>query len=306
MPCASARRSACLASPMRGEPFWQTAFLFAGAIFLLLQTWRGWRAGLFRSAVNFAAILVSVVFGLLAAELAAAPFGGLRYLLGFLAGVVVGGGLGCFLFFAIWLVGAITFKQTEHYAFGPVRFIWKVGGALFGFLIGLAVLLGSISIVRSLGAFAESRVEGTESAEAPIPHARLAVGLVTLKKSLELGPAGRFLASADPLPAQFYELAAQIGTLTSDQAKMVRFLNYPGIQEVLQNPRVVNLSNDPDFVRAWQEKNVWKIFNNQAVAAALKDPVVAEQLRKVDLSAALKFALEPPPTSPSPPGRKHR
>jgi hypothetical protein len=285
---------------MRGSPFWQTAFLFAGAIFLLLLTWRGWRAGLFRSGVNFAAIFVSAVFGLLAAEVAADPFGGLRYLLGFLTGVVVGGGLAVFLFFAIWLVGALTFKQTEHFAFGPLRFIWGVGGALFGFLIGLALLFGSISAVRTLGVLAESRVEGSESAEALDSRARLAVGLVRLKKSLELGSVGRLLASADPLPPQFYQLAAQIGTLTSDQEKMRRFLDYPGIQEVLQNPRVVDLFADPDLLRAWQNKNVLKILNNQAVAAVWKDPVLAEQLRKVDLSAALKFALEPPPPSQSP------
>ncbi len=285
---------------MRGSPFWQTAFLFAGAIFLLWQTWRGWRAGLFRSGVNFAAIFVSTVFGLLAAEVAAAPFGGLRSLSGFLAGVVVGGGLGVFLFLAIWLIGALTFKQTEHYAFGPLRFIWGVGGALFGFLIGLALLLASISAVRSLGAFAESRVEGTESAEAPDPHARLAVGLVKLKKSLELGRVGRLLASADPVPPQVYQLAAQIGTLTSDQEKMLRFLDYPGIQEILHNPRVVDLFADPDIIRAWQNKNFWNILNNPAVAALWKDPVLAEQLRKVDLPAALKFALEPPPPSQSP------
>jgi hypothetical protein len=224
--------------------------------------------------------------------------------------VVVGGGLGLFLFVAIWLVGALTFKQTEHYAFGPLSFIWRVGGALFGFLIGLALLLGSISIVRSLGALLESRVEGRELAEAPDLQARLTVGLVQLKKSLELGPVGPLLASADPLPPQFHRLAAQIGTLISDQEKMQRFLEYPRIQEVLQNPRVAKLFSDPDMVRAWQDKNVVKILNNQAVAAALKDPVVAEQLRKVDLSAALKFALESPQPSPSPsPSRspkKHR
>jgi hypothetical protein len=257
-----------------------------------------------------AAILLCFVLGSLAAELAAAPFGGLRYLPGIVVGVIVGGGLGLFLFFAIWLVGALTFKQTEHYAFGPLSFIWRVGGALFGFLIGLALLLGSISIVRSLGALLESRVEGRELAEAPDLQARLTVGLVQLKKSLELGPVGPLLASADPLPPQFHRLAAQIGTLISDQEKMLRFLEYPRIQEVLQNPRVVNLFSDPDMVRAWQDKNVLKILNNQAVVAALKDPVVAEQLRKVDLSAALKFALESPQPSPSPsPSRspkKHR
>jgi hypothetical protein len=182
---------------MGGSPFWQTAFLFAGALFLLWQTWRGWRAGLFRSGVNFAAILVSAVFGLLAAELAAAPFGGLRYLPGFLAGVVVGGGLGIFLFLAIWLVGALTFKQTDHYAFGPLRFIWGVGGALFGFLIGLAILLATVSLIRTLGAVAEARLETQElSGLHPEAARRLTHGVATLKKSLELGSGGRFLASA--------------------------------------------------------------------------------------------------------------
>ena len=292
---------------MVGSPFWQTAFLFAGAIFLIWQVWRGWRAGLFRSGVNFAGILVSGVFGLLAAELAAAPFGGLRYLPGFLAGVVVGGGLGILLFFAIWLIGALTFKQTEHYAFGPLRFIWGIGGALFGFLFGWAILLGSISLVRTLGAVAEARLELPEpSTPQPETTRRVTNGVATLKKSLELGSAGRLLESVDVLPPAFYELVAQFGRLTSDPEKMRRFLDYPSIQEVLQNPRVVDLFTDPDVVRACQDKNVLKIFNNQTVAAAWKDPVLAEQLRKVDLSAALKFALESPSPSPSPSPRKHR
>jgi hypothetical protein len=186
---------------MSASPFWQTAFLFAGAIFLLWQIWRGWRAGLFRSGVNFAAILVSAVFGLLAAEIAAAPFGGLRYLPGFLAGLVVGGGLGIFLFFGIWLVGALTFKQTEHYAFGPLRFIWGVGGALFGFLLGLAILLVTVSLIRALGAVAEARLATQEpSALGPESMRRLTNSLATLKKSLELGSAGRLLESVDVLP----------------------------------------------------------------------------------------------------------
>jgi hypothetical protein len=292
-------------------PFWQTAFLFAGAIFLLWQTWRGWRAGLFRSGVNFAAIFVSAVFGLLVAEIAAAPFGGVRYLPGFLAGLVVGGGLGVFLLFAIWLMGALTFKQTEHYAFGPLWFIWGVGGALFGFLIGLAILLATVSLIRTLGALAEVRL-ATQEPSAPQPETtrRLTNGLATLKKSLELGSPGRLLESVDVLPPDFYELVAQIGRLTSDPEKMQRFLDYPAIQDVLQNPRVVDLFTDPDVVRAWQNKDVLKILNNQAVAAVWKDPVFAQQLRKVDLSAALKFALEPPSASPSPASfpspRKHR
>ena len=293
---------------MSESPFWQTAFLFAGAIFLLWQTWRGWRAGLFRSGVNFAAIFVSAVFGLLAAEIVAAPFGGLRYLPGFLAGLVVGGGLGVFLLFTIWLVGALTFQQTEHYASGPLRFIWGVGGALFGFLLGLAILLVAVSLIRTLGAVAEARL-ATQEPSALQPR-RLTNGLATLKKSLELGSAGELLKSVDVLPPDFHELVAQYGTLTSDPEKMRRFLSYPAIQDVLQNPRVVDLYTNPDVVRAWQNKDVLKILNNQAVAAVLKDPVFTGQLRKVDLSAALKFALESPSPSPSPAAssspRKHK
>jgi hypothetical protein len=291
---------------MDGSPFWQATFLFVGLVFVIWQTWRGWRAGLFRSGVSLAAILLCFVMGFLVAELAAAPFGGLRYLPGFVAGVVVGGGLGVFLLFTIWLVGALTFKQTEHYGFGPLSFIWRIGGALFGFLIGLALLLGSISLVRSLGALLEPRVGGRELTEAPDLNARLTVGVVQLKKSLELGPVGPLLVAVDPLPPQFHRLAAQIGMFTGDQEKMQRFLQYPSIQDVLQNPRIASLFSDPELVRAWQDKDVLKIFNNQALADALKDPVVAEQLRKVDLSAALKFALEPPPPSPSPSPKKHR
>lgn len=285
---------------MRGSPFWQAAFVFVGVVFLVWQTWRGWRAGLFRGGVNFAAILVSTVLGCLAAELTAAPFGGLHSLSGLLAGAVVGGGLGIFLFVAIWFVGAVTLKRTGHHAFGPLRFLWGAGGALFGFLIGLAVLLGSISVVRGLGALAESRIEATQrDAREPLPT-RVAGGLVMLRESLELGSTGRFLESVDVLPVGFYEIVLQVGKLTSDQEKMARFLEYPGIRETLQNPRVVAALCDPGVVRAWQDRNVLRIINSKAVAAAVKDPALAEQLKNVDVRAALKFALESPPPSQSP------
>jgi hypothetical protein len=294
---------------MRGSPFWQTAFLFAGAIFLAWQAWRGWRAGLFRSGVNLAAVLVSAALGCLAAELVAAPFGGLRSLPGLVAGVGVGGGLGIVLFGAIWFFGAVAFKRTEHHAFGPLRVLWGTGGALFGFLMGLAILLGSISIVRSLGTLADSRIEAG-APEPPRSVQASVAGLVILKESLELGSTGRLLESVDILPPDFYELVHQIGRVTGDQERMRRFLDYPGIQKILRNPRVIELLNDPGLIRAAQEKDIFVVFNNKAVAAAAKDPALAEQLREVDLRAALKFALESPQTSPqpavSPSPKKHK
>ncbi|MGA7881742.1 MAG: hypothetical protein WCD63_12835, partial [Terrimicrobiaceae bacterium] len=66
------------------------------------------------------------------------------------------------------------------------------------------------------------------------------------------------------------------------------------------NPRIVDLVNDPGVIRASKERNIFLFFDNKAVAAAIADPALAEQLKKVDLRAALKFALESPPPSPAP------
>ncbi|MGB7793829.1 MAG: hypothetical protein WBL39_21740 [Terrimicrobiaceae bacterium] len=211
-----------------GSPIWQTAVFFAALLFLLWQIWRGWRAGFARGGMQFGAILVSLSLGCLAAKLAAVPFGGLGNLPGFIAGIVVGGALGIFLLVTIWILAAVPFKRTGHQGSGVFRISWGAGGALFGFLIGLTALWGGISIVRSLGALAESRVAASD------------------------------------------------------------------------NPRIVDLVNDPGVIRASKERNIFLFFDNKAVAAAIADPALAEQLKKVDLRAALKFALESPPPSPAP------
>jgi len=292
-----------------GSPLWQTALFFAGITFLLWEIWRGWRVGVVRSGMHLAAILVSTSLGLLAAKLVAAPFGGLGNLPGFLAGIVVGGGLGIFLFVAIWILGAVLFKRTQPQGSGVFRILWGAGGAFFGLLVGLVVLWGGISIVRSLGTFAESRVETQPDKPRPT-QPRVADGLLTLKESLELGSAGRLLESVDALPPDFYELVLQIGKVTSDQQTMLRFLEYPGIQKILQNPRILDLMNDPSVIRASKEKNIFLLVSNKIVVAAVEDPALAEQLKKIDLRAALKFALESPPPShspsPAPPPKKRK
>jgi hypothetical protein len=282
-----------------GSPIWQTALFFAAILFLLWQLWRGWHAGLARSGMHFAAIFVSLSLGCLAAKLTAVPLGGLDNLAGFTAGIVVGGALGIFLFVAIWILGAMLFKRTEHQGSSFFRLFWGGGGALFGLLIGLAILWGGVAIVRTLGAFAESRAEARLERPGPA-NPGVADGFLALKESLELGSAGRFLASVDAFPPDFYELVLQIGKLTNDEQAMLRFLQYPGLQKILENPRIVDLVNDPTVVRASNEKNVFLLLGNKAVAAAVADPILAEQLRKLDLRAALKFALESPPRSQAP------
>lgn len=297
-----------------GSPFWQGVIFLCAILFLLFEVWRGWRAGLIRSGLNLASIVVSglvLYFGGLAA---AAPFGGLTTTAGFITGMVVGGGLAFVVFAIIWLLGALLFKKTEHQGSGIIRFFWGIGGGVFGFLLGLFLLWGGISIIRMLGVLAESRLspvvtqeqvvgtpaEANQPTPPPTGPQRLADGLVTLKKSLELGPAGQFVESVDVIPPDLYELVLQVGQVTSSQDAVLRFIQYPGIQDVMQNPRLIELLNDPAVIKASEERNYLALIGNKALIKAVEDPTLAEQLKKVDLRAALKFALETDPSSPSP------
>ena len=306
-----------------GSPFWQGILLLAAILFLLWETWRGWRAGLIRSGMHLAAIVLSTVVGYVAAQVAAAPFGGLGDMTGFFAGLFVGGGLAAVVFLLIWILGIVLFKRTEHQGSGLIRLFWGLGGAFFGFMLGLLLLWGGISVVRALGALGEARVasaaaqEHSAAAQAPAGERTfrakgvpapggtsasdgIASGLATLKQSLEMGPAGKFVESVDVLPPDFYELIMQIGQVTGDQETMLRFFQYPGIQDVAQTPQIANLVNDPAVIKAVQEGNVLGLMGNKALLKAVEDPELAKQLGTIDLRAALKFALERSPASPSP------
>lgn len=297
-----------------GSPFWQGILFLAAILFLVWEAWRGWRSGLIRSGLNLAAMVVSAIVLYFGGMVASAPFGGLGTFAGFMAGLVVGGGLAFAAFALIWLIGALVFKRTEHQGSGLVKLFWGLGGAFFGLILGVFLLWGGISILRTLGVLAESRLSSfgpTPSPAAAPAHAtaeppkstfagNTATNLVVLKKSLELGPAGKFVESVDVIPPDFYELILQIGQVTGSQEAMMRFIQYPGIQQIMNNPRMTDLLNDPAVIKAAEDRNYMGLVGNKALLKAVEDPALAEDLKKIDLRAALKFALETPPSSPSP------
>jgi hypothetical protein len=295
------------------SPLWQGGLFLFAILLLLFETWRGWRAGFARAGINFSALIISTVVGLFAAHLAAKPMGGIHDPGGFVVGAVVGLGLGLFVFLVLWLTGIVFFKRTDHQATGIFRLFWGAGGAFFGFLIGVLIIWGGISAVRSLGALAEARVavardtaqrEAALGERSPAPTAPpLATSLLKLKESLELGPAGKVVEAVDVLPPDFYELIVQTGRLTGDPQALVRFFEYPGLDKVLNNPKFAELVNDPAFQQAGQNVNVGTITALMAspkLRAAAQDPALAEALKTIDLRAALKFALEKPAPSPAP------
>lgn len=278
------------------SPLWQVALLFFALVFLLFEMWRGWRAGIARAAVNLAALLISGIAGYLGGQALGALLGGADTPTGFLLGLVFGCLLALGLFVALWLLGALLFKRTAHQA-GFTRILWGLGGSILGLLTGVLILWGGISLIRALGAMGAGAAEAATEAQQPPPP--VAKGFITLRESLEMGGVGSIAKAADPIPQDLYDLLRALIRLTSSQQAMLRFVQSPEIQAVLQHPRMAALLSDPDVIEAAQKRNFLALLNNRSLHAALEDPSLAAALRKIDLRAALNSALAPAQT-PSP------
>ena len=99
-------------------------------------------------------------------------------------------------------------------------------------------------------------------------------------------------------------MITQITKLTNDQAAMMRLLDYPGVQEIIQNPRVVRLLQDPATLRSSQNRNISDLIMNKAVIEAANDPELAKLLKKFDLQKALDYAVPSAEASPTPKKKK--
>ncbi|GAB4176606.1 MAG: hypothetical protein Fur0032_16670 [Terrimicrobiaceae bacterium] len=282
----------------QASPLWHAALLFGGLIFLLYQAWRGWRAGLVRSFVNLAALILSGVAGMLAGQLAGALMGGVGTLHGALAVLVAFAVVGLSVYLAIWLVGAILFKKTSQQSTALFRLFWGAGGAFFGLIFGGVFLWGAVSAIRALGTMADGQAATARAHDTAPP--KVASGLVTLKESLEMGPTGKVLTAVDAVPPDLYELLFQISRLTSDPDAMARLIEYPEIQVLINHPRIVGLLGDPDIAEAAARKNFIGLMMNPSLMQAATDPDLAKKLSGIDLRKALAYALAEP--SPSPAG----
>jgi len=284
--------------PAEASPQWQGVIFLCSAVFILWEFWRGWRAGVVRSGINLVALFLSGVLGLLAGQTAASVFGGTNGLAGLFVGLGVGSVTAMVVFVLIWFLSSVLFKRTDHQAGGLLKFFWGLGGGFFGLLTALMILWSGISMIRAMGTLAEAQTEVAREKSRQV--SKLATGMVTLKESLELGPTGEFIESIDVMPDDVYTLIRDVSVLSSDETSMVRFSEYPGIQDIMAHPKMIELLNDPDIVQAAQNKNFLAIVGNKNLRAALEDPTLVEQLQKIDLRAALNFAMKKASPKPSP------
>lgn len=300
MRCANARRIACRADAPEmsdlGSPFWQNVLLYGAALVLLWEVYSGWRRGLIRSGLHFGAFVASGLLGMLIGQTVAAMVGLVLPGIAFAAGLITGSAIALLVLGVCLFLSALVFKRTSQQPPGMTRWFFGVGGAFFGLLTGLFLLWGGVSLIRTSGALAKSGMSGRPAKDAPATTRVLA----SLKDSLEMGPVGELVESVDILPNEAYERIIRVGELSRNQAGMVRFLDYPGVQEIVAHPRMQSLLEDPTILQAVENKDFLVLMRSRTLINAATDPDLQKLVLQLDLEKALDYAMPANQDSASP------
>lgn len=259
---------------------WKNGVLYVAALFLLWEIYSGWRRGIIRSALHFGAFVGSGIIGLLVGKTIAAGVGlvmpGMALASGILAGTTSAlATLGLCLF-----LSAFLFKRTSQQPPGLMRWMFGIGGAFFGLLTGLFLLWGAVTLVRTSGTLAGSNSSSPLSAP-----------LSNIKSALEQGPMGGLVESVDIMPTDAYANIARLGTLSKNPDAMMRFLDYPGVQEVISHPKVSALLQNRELIQAAESKDYLTLLQNRALRDAAGDPDLQRLVMDIDLQKALDYAM---------------
>lgn len=71
----------------------------------------------------------------------------------------------------------------------------------------------------------------------------------------------------------------------------MRFLDYPGVQEIVAHPRVRVLLKDRALIQAADQKDYVTILQNRALREAASDPELQRLVIDLDLQKALDYAM---------------
>ena len=296
-----------------GSVLWQTAFTSFAIALILFELIRGWHLGLMRQIARIFAVIgayAAAIFGGRLLLPLARPF--LRMpdsLIAILAGAV----LALLIYSVICSLGRIFFKRTNEQSSSSWRTLSGFSGAGLGLLFGVFLVWLLVVGIRSLGAVADGQMRAEAGAK-PVgaaPQAVYAVysssadstgkkkepsefvaALARLKNSIELGPMGHAVKQTDLVSQTTYDLLNRIGQLLSQPESAQRFLAFPGVLELSQNPKIVALRDDPEIADLIARGRFFDLLQNDKVLDAANDPDLVRQIAKLDLRSALDFALK--------------
>lgn len=269
-----------------GKVFWGFAFLF-----LLYRLFRGWQLGIIRQIVQIFALIAGGVSAFLFRGYAAPllrPLGFPNIVNGAIAGVFIM----IFVFVIVSFSGAVLFKKTSQQELSLVRVGYGIFGALLGLLFGLITLWILLIGLRLVGTFSQGANSKSPPTVKRAPPSAMNSGLANLKQSIDHGAFGGVVEKADPLSDKTYSLIDKLGKMISRPESVRRFLNYPGVHELSENPKVRGLLDDPEIMDDLRARKYFALLRNPHLVAAANDPKVQKQVKKIDLEKALDYALK--------------
>ncbi|MGB8354779.1 MAG: CvpA family protein [Chthoniobacteraceae bacterium] len=285
--------------PANSEDATQWIFFTIAGCIILYQMACGWKRGVARQAIHLLALVLSYI----AAWTCAPQFVPLLRPLGypnFMLSAIAGAGIALVVFLVITLMGKVLFKKTSQQSVAFVRFVYGLSGAALALVSGLVFVWMAFMSVRILGAVAKSEITASKAAPVrdedgqetkPRKPGALVVGLADLNHSLETGIAADVVRHADPIPKKVYDIVDKMTLVLSSQDSMKRFLDFPGAQALVANPKVTALKDDPDIQRDIKARNYMALLKNERVVAAANDPALFPLLKKFELEKALDYSM---------------
>lgn len=294
------------------SPLWQTVFVSFAIVLVLFEIARGWRLGLPRQLVRLGAVIAAYSTALFGGRLLLPLLRPLLKIPDFLISTIGGAILALLVYSALTTLGRILFKRTGQQESGMVRWIYGAAGAFIGLFFGAFLLWLLVVGVRSLGAIAEAQVNSSapdnlprfeerglrstnptrRTATAVLNENSLVMSLARLKKSIELGSVGDVVKQTDVLPAGIYDTLGKTGEVFAKPESAQRFLSYPGVRQLSDQPKILALRADPEIMRMISEGRVLDLLQDERLIEAANDPELAAQLKRFDFKGALDHALK--------------
>ena len=276
------------------------------SLVVAILTMQGWRQGVGRQATTLLAIASAYAAAYFFAGALAPYFTFLRYPAP-ITMILAGAAAGLAAMIIITVLGRFLFKRTADQASSAGRWTYGTLGAVLGLIFGGVLFMVATEVIRLTGALLQTNVQLARRAEPAQPanganSNPMLSGIANLSTALNEGGSGDFFRKVDPVPPSVFITIGKLGRMLARPDAANRFLTYPGIAELAQDPKILALRNDPEVMQLLASQSYFRLIRHEKIVNVANDPELGAKLRKTDFNLALDHALSaPPPREELPP-----
>jgi uncharacterized membrane protein required for colicin V production len=277
----------------------KAAYYGFSVLFVAALGWSGWRQGVARQLMTFAAVACAYVAAWFGASSAAPVFGFLKYPPQ-ITTLIGGTAVGCATFLGLHGLRRLLFKRTAQQKNPKVRLSYGILGAILGVTFGSLLFLLTTGLVRAVGTVAKSRLEDIENEKQqpelspPAEPGPMVWNFAKLGTALDEGKSGEFLERYDKVPAtHVFATLAKLGIMVSRPDAIDRFLAYPGVEKLALHPKLIAVRNDPAVAELLENRSFVKLLRHEKVVALANDIEFNMLIKEMQFEKALDQALKP-------------